>query len=73
MLRAGIPLRDIARREGRSESYVARLIPLAMLSPRIQDAVVRGTQPTELSLETLVRANLPLDWSEQERRFGFAA
>jgi site-specific DNA recombinase len=71
MLKAGIALGDIADRDGASESYVGRIIPLATLSPRIQEAIVTGTQPLELSLETLVRSRPPLDWAEQERRFGF--
>ncbi len=73
MLKCGTALRDIAEREGFSESYVGRIIPLATLSLRIQEAIVAGTQPLELTLETLVRARLPLDWSDQERRFGLAS
>jgi DNA invertase Pin-like site-specific DNA recombinase len=73
MLKSGVALGDIAVRDGASESYVGRIIPLATLSPRIQEAIVTGTQPLELSLETLVRSRPPLDWAEQERRFGFTA
>jgi site-specific DNA recombinase len=70
-LKAGTPLREIARRADYSESYVARILPLATLSPKIQTAIVKGTQPVELTLETLVRARLPMHWSDQEKRFGF--
>ena len=73
MLKDGVALRTIAIREGFSESYVARITPLATLSPRIQEAIVTGTQPLELTLETLVRTRLPLDWASQEKRFGIAA
>jgi len=72
LVKSGTGLREIAQAERRSESYVARIIPLATLSPRIQDAIVSGTQPLDLSLEAFVRQGLPLEWSEQERRFGFA-
>jgi DNA invertase Pin-like site-specific DNA recombinase len=71
MLRSGVALGEIAQRGGASESYVGRIISLATLSPRIQEAIVTGTQPLDLSLETLVRSRPPLDWAEQERRFGF--
>jgi hypothetical protein len=71
MLKSGVAFGDIAARDGASESYVGRIIPLATLSPRIQEAIVTGTQPLELSLETLVRSRPPLDWAEQELRFGF--
>ncbi|WP_170605854.1 recombinase family protein [Ruegeria arenilitoris] len=73
MLKDGVALRTIASREGFSESYVARIIPLATLSPRIQKAIVTGTQPLELTLETLVRTRLPLDWASQENRFAITA
>lgn len=73
MLKSGIALKAIADRAGFSESYVARIIPLATLSPRIQQAIISGSHPIELTLETLVRARLPLDWISQEKRFGFAA
>lgn len=70
MLKSGSSLKDIAQTEARSESYVARLLPLATLSPSLQQAIISGTQPVELSLEVLVRSSLPLAWSDQERRFG---
>ncbi|MDH3666994.1 MAG: recombinase family protein [Paracoccaceae bacterium] len=73
MLKSGATLNAIADRAGLSKSYVARIIPLATLSPRIQEAVVVGNQPLELTLETLVRTQLPLDWARQEERFGFSA
>ena len=73
MLKSGTTLKAIADREGFSESYVARIIPLATLSPGIQEAIVTGTQPLELTLETLVRARLPLDWISQEKRFRLTA
>jgi hypothetical protein len=68
MLKAGVALGDIAVRDGASESYVGRITPLATLSPRIQEAIVTGTQPLDLSLENLVRSRPPLDWVEQENR-----
>jgi len=71
MMKSGVALTAIADREGLSKSYVGRIIPLATLSPRIQEAIVTGTQPLELTLESLVRTRLPLDWASQENRFGF--
>jgi len=70
-LRSGTPLKTIALNQRYSDSYVARIIPLAGLSPRIQTAIVNGDQPTNLTLETLVRAKPPLDWEVQERQLGF--
>lgn len=71
MLKSGVALKAIADRAGLSESYAGRIIPLATLSPKIQEAIVRGSQPLDLTLETLTRTRLPLAWCDQERRFGF--
>lgn len=70
-LRGGTPLKTIASTQGCSAGYLARIIPLAGLSPKIQTAIVDGDQPASLTLETLVRGQVPLEWSVQERLFGF--
>lgn len=70
-LRAGTSLTEIARREGHSESYIRTRAPLAFLSPKIQGSILAGAQPADLSLERFVRDGIPLDWAEQEARFGF--
>jgi hypothetical protein len=72
LLKSGLSLTKIAERDGVSDSCVGRVIPLATLSSRIQDAIVTGSQPLNLNLETVVRARLPLDWADQERLFGLA-
>ncbi|MEM9437162.1 MAG: recombinase family protein, partial [Pseudomonadota bacterium] len=58
-----------AKADGFSESYVRRIIPLATLSPRLQEAIVTGTQPLDLTLETLVRSRPPLGFEDQEQQF----
>jgi len=69
-LRNGTPIARIAETRGVSKSYVARVLPLAWLAPRIQTAILDGRQPIPLNLEALVRTNLPLDWTDQERMLG---
>lgn len=69
-LRAGTALAVLAAREGRTESYLRTRLPLAFLSPRLQAALLAGTQSPDLSLERIVREGVPLDWNEQEQRFG---
>ncbi|HSF96440.1 MAG TPA: recombinase family protein [Thermohalobaculum sp.] len=71
-LRAGLPLSEIARQAGHSGAYLRTRAQLAFLSPRIQAAILEGTQPPDLTLERIVRKGVPLDWTEQERIFGFA-
>ena len=71
-MKAGASMRQVAESVSRSESYIARIVPLAFISPKIQRAIVEGTQPVDLTLETLVRTKLPVDWEMQERKFGFS-
>ena len=66
------PAAGIARTDGFSERYIARIIPLACLSPKIQAAVIDGTQPVGLTLERLVQYRLPLGWHTQENLLGVA-
>ncbi|MDG4649351.1 recombinase family protein [Roseibacterium sp. SDUM158017] len=66
-MRSGTPLKKIASDAGVTERYAARIIPLACLSPGLQQAIVDGTQPARLTLERLIRKKLPLDWDAQER------
>ncbi len=70
-IKAGTPLQDVARDAGHHESLVRTRTPLAFLSPKIQRAILDGTQPVNLTLERLVRQTIPLDWQDQERLCGF--
>jgi site-specific DNA recombinase len=72
-LKRGKPLSEIARLSGHSGSFIRLRAQLAFLSPRIQAAILDGAQPLDLSLERIIRTGVPLDWSEQERVFGFSA
>jgi len=71
-MRAGVARKELAQTHGVSASYVGRAIPLAGLSPRIQQAIIDGDQPMSLTLESVIRSKIPLDWDAQERLFGFA-
>ncbi|SPJ25045.1 recombinase family protein [Palleronia abyssalis] len=71
-LRKGEQLSDLAARTGHSDSYIRTRAQLAFLSPKIQAAILAGTQPPELTVNRMIRAPLPLDWSEQARRFGIS-
>jgi DNA invertase Pin-like site-specific DNA recombinase len=65
-------LGGIAKAECLSDRYVSGLMPLAFLAPDIVEAILAGTQPVELTAETLIkRTDLPLDWGEQRVLLGF--
>jgi DNA invertase Pin-like site-specific DNA recombinase len=61
----------IARREGLPDSYVRRIIPLALLAPSLVEAICAGTQPATLTAAKLTRAAvMPYAWREQQALFG---
>ncbi|WP_170454701.1 hypothetical protein [Ruegeria arenilitoris] len=68
---AGVQLIEIARRESVPDAFIRTRAQLAFLSPKIQTAILDGSQPPELTLKRLVSVTHPLEWSEQERLFGF--
>ncbi len=51
-------------------SYVGRITRLALLAPDIVEAIVRGEEPSGLSLERLVKW-MPMVWEEQREGLGF--
>jgi hypothetical protein len=61
-------IRELALELGVDNSYVARLLRLALLAPDLVEAVLAGTEPGGLSLEHLFR--MPLDWESQRRETG---
>lgn len=63
---------QIGRSSRCSDRYIGHLMPLAFLAPDIVEAILAGTQPVELTAETLTkRTDLPLDWAEQKALLGF--
>jgi len=62
---------EIARSEGVSPRYVARLLPLGLLAPDLVAEVLAGRQPVDLTAEVLTkRIDLPLSWAEQRVLLG---
>ena len=60
--------KQIAIREGVSESYVRHLVPLALLAPSIVESICAGRQGVCLSAERLkTQAGLPIEWDAQQR------
>ena len=57
---------EIAKATGRDESYVARIIRLATLSPEIVHAIIANEYPPPLSL-TILQMAQPLSWEEQKK------
>jgi site-specific DNA recombinase len=65
---ATVSTREIATREGVSDSYVRHLVPLALLAPSIVESICAGRQGVCLSAERLkTQVGLPIEWDAQER------
>ena len=58
---------EIAAALGLDRSYVGRILRLTLLAPDIVEAIVRGEEPSGLSLERLVR-RIPAAWAEQREK-----
>jgi site-specific DNA recombinase len=55
---------EIAAREGLNPRYVARLLDLAFLPPKLVEAILEGRQPVDMSAEQLSRSERGLVWSD---------
>ncbi len=49
--------------------YLGQLLPLACLAPDLIEAIVDGRQPQRLSLVSLIKAGLPMRWTDQRNLF----
>jgi hypothetical protein len=61
---------QIATREKANESYVGKLIQLTFLAASVIDDILEGRQTERLSLSSIRKISLPMDWSQQRRLFG---
>ena len=60
--------KQIASREGVSDSYVRHMVPLALLAPAIVESICAGRQGVCLSAERLkTLAGVPIEWEAQQR------
>ena len=62
-------IRELAEALDVDRSYVGRIMRLALLAPDIVEAIVRGEEPSGLSLERLVKG-MPVVWEEQRETLG---
>ena len=62
-----VSTRQIAAREGMSDSYVRHMLPLALLAPAIVESICAGRQGVCLSAERLkTQAGVPIEWDAQQ-------
>jgi hypothetical protein len=68
-----LSLAQLAKREGRCRTQLARLLRLSWMSPRIIEAIAADNQPKGLTRRALLICDMPIDWAEQECQFGLSA
>ncbi|MEM7444779.1 MAG: recombinase family protein [Pseudomonadota bacterium] len=62
---------EIAAAHQVGSRYVVQQLRLAFLAPDIVTSILAGSQPADMTVETLVRyIYLPVDWDEQRRLLG---
>jgi site-specific DNA recombinase len=61
-----------AKRLNLNEEYLRRVLGCAFLAPDILEAILDGRHSSDLTVKTLSRRNLPLDWVEQRTQLGFS-
>jgi hypothetical protein len=61
-------IRHLARKERIAESYLARVVRMTLLSPKLIEAVLAGNPPAGLDLKTALEP-FPSVWSEQDTWF----
>ena len=60
--------KQIADREGLSDSYVRHVVPLGLLAPAIVESICAGRKSVSLSAERLKdHADLPIEWDAQQQ------
>jgi site-specific DNA recombinase len=60
----------IAAQHGVDRTYVSRILGLAMLAPEVVRAIMKGDEPSGLSLRKLTAKPLPVRWDEQRVALG---
>ncbi len=63
---------ELAEEDNVRGKHICKLLPLAFLSPEIQQRILLGEHPPELNaLQLIKRTPFPHDWDEQKRVLGF--
>jgi len=69
-MRDGISLKAIAQKQGVTPGYIRTRSRLAFLSPKIQQAIVKGSLPPEFTTNRILQMKVPRDWNRQHTLFG---
>lgn len=68
-IKAGTGINEIAQANGVSAVYVSSTLNLAFIAPSLLQAICDGRQRQDVTTDMLYRAQIPIDWADQERCF----
>jgi DNA invertase Pin-like site-specific DNA recombinase len=67
-------IKQLAARERKAASYIGRVLRLALIAPDIQEQIITGQHPPELTATRLILGDrLPVAWEDQRRQLGVSA
>ena len=62
-------MEDLARAEDINSTYAARMLRVAFLAPEIKAKIIEGLTDERLTLQNIMRQDVPLDWDDQRALF----
>ena len=65
-----LSIAELARAEKINDSYLSRVLRLALLAPDIIEVILDGQHPKGLKLTDLLKP-FPMEWHRQREKFGF--
>jgi DNA invertase Pin-like site-specific DNA recombinase len=63
-------IEEISKKENVTSRHIRQILPISCLSPKIQESILKGTQPRDLTIAKL-KAITTTDWQKQEKILGF--
>ncbi|MBR3501308.1 MAG: hypothetical protein IKO06_00175, partial [Alphaproteobacteria bacterium] len=67
-----VSVHQLAKRENISRQYLSKILKMVYLAPDIVEAILVGTQPSNLKLTDFFKSSIPVSWAEQRRKYGFS-
>ena len=65
-----LSIAELAKAEKINDSYLSRVLRLALLAPDIIEVILDGQHPKGLKLTDLLKP-FPMEWHRQREKFGF--
>ncbi|MCF6200329.1 MAG: hypothetical protein L3J67_13250 [Hyphomicrobiaceae bacterium] len=65
-----LSIAELAKAEKINDSYLSRVLRLALLAPDIIETILDGQHPKSLKLTDLLKP-FPMEWYRQRAKFGF--